>query len=201
MKTKIKFFSIFIIVAIALSFAFSTLDRKVIVIDAGHGGSDFGATMEKQTEKEIVAQVARKIQILNLHSKIKIVLLRNGDSKMDMDERIKEINKINPSLLISLHVNASKNDTKNGIEAYVYEKSNFYEQSLAIAKDLVKAVSNENLVEGKVQNAGFFILRKAECPAVLLEIGYLSNKDNRDYLSSDAGKSAIAGRIFEFINR
>ncbi len=200
MKTKMKLFSNFTAVAIAISFAFTTLDRKTIVVDAGHGGDDFGATMEQQTEKEIVAQIAKKIQTLNLGSKVEIILLRNSDSKMELEERTTEINRINPDLLLSLHVNASKNETKNGIEAYVYEKSNFYEQSLAIAKNLVKAISNENLVEGKVQNAPFLILRKSECPAVLLEIGYLSNKNNRDYLSSDAGQETVAKNILKFIS-
>ena len=201
MKTKMKFFSIFAVVAIMLSFAFSTLDRKIIVIDAGHGGIDFGASVENQTEKEIVAKIARKIQVLNLSSKVEIVLLRNADSKMDLAERAAEVSKINPDLLISLHVNTSTNAAKNGIEAYVYDKSNFYEQSLEIAKGLVKAISNENLSEGKIQNARFFILRKAECPAVILEIGYLSNTENREYISSDSGQSAVAGKILEFINK
>ena len=87
MKTKMKFFSIFAVVAIMLSFAFSTLDRKIIVIDAGHGGIDFGASVENQTEKEIVAKIARKIQVLNLSSKQFLLLNLNSSVEFKFKSR------------------------------------------------------------------------------------------------------------------
>ena len=201
MKTKMKFFTVFMVAALALSFAFTTSVKKTIVIDAGHGGSDFGATIEKQSEKQIVASIAKKIRSLGLNSNIKIVLLRAEDSNFELSDRIEKINNINPDLLISLHVNASKNQEQNGIEAYVNEKSDFYDQSLQAATNLVEAISNENLAKKEVKNAKFYLLRHAKCPALILEMGYLSNKNDREYISSSLGQDEIAKSIFEVIEK
>lgn len=98
-----------IVVLVFLCFAFIPKNDKItVVIDAAHGGSDLGATMNGFSEKEIVSSIAQKIENLNLNSNIEILLTRSDDQNIPNQERVAFINAMKPDLVISLHVNASK---------------------------------------------------------------------------------------------
>jgi len=202
MKNKMKFLAVLGILTIFLSFAFKPLnDKKIIVIDAGHGGKDFGAQIGGELEKKIVENIANKISLLNGKGEIEIVLLREDDSFIELSERVARINIINPSLLISLHINASKNLKENGVNAYVSKQNDFYDKSMESAKDLVDKISNEKLAKGEVKDANFFVIKNSKCPALLLEVGYLSNENDKTYITSESGQNEIANQIFEFIKK
>ena len=202
MKNKMKFLAVLGILTIFLSFAFKPLnDKKIIVIDAGHGGKDFGAQIGGELEKKIVENIANKISLLNGKGEIEIVLLREDDSFIELSERVARINKINPSLLISLHINASKNLKENGVNAYVSKQNDFYDKSMESAKNLVDKISNEKLAKGEVKEANFFVIKNSKCPALLLEVGYLSNENDKNYITSESGQNEIANQIFEFIKK
>ena len=191
------------LLAIFLSFAFKPLplrDKKTIVIDAGHGGKDFGAHIGVQQEKKIVENIANKINLLNGKNEIEIILLRKDDNFLELSERVSKINKINPSLVISLHVSSSQNLNENGVNAYVSKQNVFYEKSKENAKNLVDKISNKKLAKGEVKEADLFVLKNSKCPALLIEIGYLSNENDRTYLISENGQNEIANKIVEFIN-
>ena len=202
MKNKMKFLAVLGILTIFLSFAFKPLnDKKIIVIDAGHGGKDFGAQIGGELEKKIVENIANKISLLNGKGEIEIVLLREDDSFIELSERVARINKINPSLLISLHINASKNLKENGVNAYVSQQNDFYDKSMETAKHLVEKISNEKLAKGEVKDANFFVIKNSKCPALLLEVGYLTNENDKTYITSESGQNEIANQIFEFIKK
>jgi len=187
---------------IFLSFAFKPLplsSKKTIVIDAGHGGEDIGAQIGAYQENIIVENIANKINLLNGKDNIEIILLRKDDSFIELSERVSEINKINPSLVISLHVNSSKNLNENGVNAFVSKQNVFYEKSKESAENLVDKISNEKLAKGEVKDANYFVLKNSKCPALLVEIGYLSNENDRTYLISENGQNEIANKIIEFI--
>ena len=202
MKNKMKFLAVLGVLTIFLSFAFKPLnDKKIIVIDAGHGGKDFGAQIGGELEKKIVENIANKINLLNGKGEIEIVLLREDDSFIELSERVSKINKINPSLLISLHINASKNTNENGVNAYVSKQNDFYDKSMESAKNLVEKISNEKLAKGEVKDANFFVIKNSKCPALVLEVGYLSNEKDKTYITSENGQNEIANQIFEFIKK
>ncbi|MHC0439890.1 N-acetylmuramoyl-L-alanine amidase [Flavobacterium sp. 3-210] len=174
-------------------------NKKTIVIDAGHGGEDVGAQIGAEQEKKIVEKIAKKISALNSKDEIEIILLRNDDSFVQLSERVSKINKINPSLVISLHVNSSKNLNENGVNAYVSKQNAFYEKSKENAENLVDKLSNEKLARGEVKDANYYVLKNSKCPALLVEIGYLTNENDRNYLVSENGQNEIANKIVEFI--
>jgi N-acetylmuramoyl-L-alanine amidase len=175
--------------------------KKIIVIDAGHGGEDYGAKINDEIESKIVESISKKIKLLNVKDEIEIVLLREDDSYIGLNERLKTINKINPDLLISLHINSSNIAEKNGIQAYVSKDNIYYEESLESANSLIDKISNEKLKKGEVNNANFFIIKNSNCPALTLEIGYLSNNNDREYVTSEKGKNEIANRIYQVIKQ
>ena len=111
MKKAIPFFLTF---ATIVSFAFVTTNsvksKQInVVIDAGHGGSDFGATSSSGIEKQIVAQITDKIKFLNKNGNVTIHLTRIGDQFLSLNDRSAMINKIKPDLVLSLHVNQNLN--------------------------------------------------------------------------------------------
>ncbi|KQX08661.1 hypothetical protein ASC72_03645 [Flavobacterium sp. Root420] len=197
MKTKIKVL-VFLSAVVFGLFAFKSLEtKKIIVIDAGHGGDDFGATLNGLQEKAIVETIAKKIKAQNKNENLEIVLLREGDHFMELSERVSIINNLNAKLVISLHINASENLDKNGVQAYVSSKSKFYNESKTNAEILVDRVAGDYFSKGEVKEASFYILKNSNCPALTLEVGYLSNINDRTYITSEKGQNEIAEKILE----
>ncbi|MCD0469467.1 N-acetylmuramoyl-L-alanine amidase [Flavobacterium sp. JAS] len=199
MKTKTKVLLLLSTILFAL-FAFKSLEtKKIIVIDAGHGGDDFGAVLGGLQEKKIVEAISKKIKDQNKNENLEIVLLRDGDHLMKLSERVSIINNLNPSLVISLHINASENFRRNGVEAYVFSKSKFYSESKTNAEILIDKVAGDYFSKGEVKDASFYILKNSNCPAMTLEVGYLSNVNDRNYITSEKGQTEIADKILEAV--
>lgn len=200
MKTTIKVLGILSTALLFGLFAFKPPEeKKVVVIDAGHGGHDFGVTIYDIQEKAISEIIAKKIKALNKDSNINIVLLREGDHFMELSERVSIINNLKPDLLISLHVNSSTNAESNGADAFISSKKEFYEKSKENAEKIINGISGENLSKRKVAEAPFYILKNSNCPAITLEMGFLSNNKDRVYLTSESGQNEIAANILESI--
>jgi len=201
MKTKIKVLVILSAVVFGL-FAFKSLEtKKIIVIDAGHGGHDFGAKLYDFQEKTIVEAISKKVKELNKDNSIEIVLLREGDHFMELSERVSIINNIKPDLVVSLHISSVLNDWKRDqVDAYVSNKNEkFKQESIDSAEKLLSNVSNESLKKGKVKEAPFYIMKNSNCPTVLLELGYLTNETNRTYITSETGQNEIATKILQAV--
>ena len=203
MKKSIPLFLAF---ATIVSFAFVKPNSKApkqitVVIDAGHGGSDFGATSSSSTEKQIVEQITNKIKFLNKNENVSVHVTRIGDEFLSLSDRSVIINKIKPDLVLSLHVNKSSNVAKSGMEFYIANESIANEKSNKIANELRnKFIQNTNLKASEIKKAPFFILKKSEVPAVLVELGYMSNLTDREYLTNDLEQNKIAATIIEFIS-
>jgi N-acetylmuramoyl-L-alanine amidase len=203
MKKSIPLFLAF---ATIVSFAFVKPNSKEpkqinVVIDAGHGGSDFGATSSSATEKQIVEQITNKIKFLNKNENVSVHVTRIGDEFLSLSDRSAIINKIKPDLVLSLHVNKSSNVAKSGMEFYIANESITNEKSNEIANELRnKFIQKTNLKSSEIKKAPFFILKKSEVPAVLVELGYMSNLTDREYLTNDLEQNKIAATIVEFIS-
>ena len=201
-----KVIPLFLTVATFVSFAFvipNTIESKKInvVIDAGHGGSDFGVTSSSANEKQIVSQITEKIKFLNKNEKVTIHLTRTGDQFLSLSDRSALINKIKPDLVLSLHVNQNLNVAKSGMEFYVAKESITKERSNEIAVELRnKFIRNAAIKSSEIKYAPFHILKKSEVPAVLVELGYMSNLDDREYLTNDVQQNKIAATILECIS-
>ena len=193
MKKFLSLLSLCLVVALV---SFTSLNnKKIIVIDAGHGGHDNGATVDELYEKDIVEQISKKIFEKNDPSKVEIVLLRDTDNFISLGDRVARINELNPDLVISLHVNSNTKTDTSGIEAYVSQISSNHEKAKEQAEKLLNAISNDKLQSRGVKQANFMILKKSNCPAITLELGYLSNENDRNYITSEEGQNEIAANI------
>jgi N-acetylmuramoyl-L-alanine amidase len=194
-----------LVVAVFLSVAFSVparSDRQIhVVIDAGHGGHDNGMSADQHLEKVITQAIAEKMRIMNANENIILHFTRTGDNFVDLNERIKMINNLKPDLVISLHVNGVKNGDASGLEFFVSENVDTAEQSMLAASALSrKFMSNHEFAFRGIKKAPFAILKKSVVPAVSVELGFLSNSDDRKLITNDAEQDRIAATILEFIS-
>lgn len=173
--------------------------NQTIVIDVSHGGKDTGATEDGITEKEIVQAIATKIKA-TYKGTAKLVFTRENDQFVSLSDRIKQINKINPDMVISLHINSSKNTNKNGVLAYINTTNNLVFTSKKNAEKLLNVLKGTELNSLGLTPAKFKLIREVKSPSVLLELGFLSNEKDRTYLVSAEGQNEIANSIINYIN-
>jgi N-acetylmuramoyl-L-alanine amidase len=199
MKNSLK---IILVLTAMLSFSFAAKKNKeiVVVIDASHGGKDFGSSNKDFSEKAIVASITKKIKELNSDSELIIRLTRTDDENLSLLERVKIVNEIKPDLFISLHINNSKNPKHSGYEIYVSDKISTFEKSNLLANRLINSFStNYPLPNLGLKTAQFLVLKKSEVPSMLIELGYLSNEFDRNYITDDQNQNEIAKTILEFV--
>jgi N-acetylmuramoyl-L-alanine amidase len=202
MKTKIRILGLLsAAVLLLVCFAFRPLEeKKIIVIDAGHGGYDVGKDIYGFEEKQITETVAKQIKELNNDANIEIVLIRDGDISMELKERVSIINNLKPNLVISIHVNSNSNPMANGVQAYVPSNETFKDKSKEMAEIIVdKLVASGNLAKRNTTEAPFYLLKNANCPIMTLEIGFLTNEKDRNYITSAKGQNEIAAKILEAV--
>lgn len=191
MKNLLRVISV-VALGVLLSFSFSK-EKKVVVIDAGHGGTDLGATREGVSEKEIVLNVAKKIKALNQNQNLEIILTREDDSYPSLAQRTGKINELKPDYTISLHVNNSPRTTteSKGMEVFVQENE--------VSKKLATKFS-EKFQATKIRTGNLHMLRESKVPTILLELGFMNNPQEREYLGSEKGQTETAEKILEFID-
>ena len=176
-------------------------NNKTIVIDAGHGGSDFGASKDGLSEKSLTEIISNKIQNMNQNGDVKIHFTRTNDSFIDLIERARIVNSYQPDLAISLHFNFNKNIEANGFEIYVSDNSPTSEKSKELANQLATAISKTTRLKNRgIKAAPYMILKKSECPTMVLELGFLSNENDRNYINNEKGQTEIAQAILNFVS-
>ena len=180
-----------------------------VVIDAGHGGEDKGAvTPGGQTEKDLALQLVKKIRSLNKNANLKIILTRENDIFMDVKQKAAFVNNQNADLFISIHLDSSpKNlwDSLTGMEVFVskdnYENSG---KSKLFASAIIGSFQNNYGLSTPLLPAqrphGIWVLEAVNHPAVLIEAGYINNKADFAYLSSEKGQQTFAINVLNAIN-
>ncbi len=178
-------------------------EKKVIIIDPGHGGMDSGAIgINKLKEKDVVLEIAMEILKWNktiLNNRYDIYLTRYSDTLISLSHRAKLARVLRPDLFISLHVNHSANKKAKGIEVYIHNSINLKNenlgQSIEFANNIIEQLHKKLGYNPRgVKKANFQVLRQTinTCPSVLVELGFLSNIDEADYLKKEENKNALA---------
>jgi len=173
-----------------------------VVIDAGHGGTDPGASAADGTfEKNLNLSLALKVtDILKEKSNIELIMPRNSDTYPTLTERIQLANYSNADLFVSIHANALPSKPEiSGTETYYYKND-----STSLAKTIhEKLVEATGFDDRGIRQAGFKVIKYTEMPAVLLEVGYLTNRNDvqamkQDYFQQGVAE-AIADGIIEYL--
>lgn len=231
-------------------FAQSNAKFKV-VLDAGHGGKDYGAVYHGNIEKNISLKTVLSVgAILEKDPQVDVIYTRKNDVFIELQQRANIANKSKGSIFVSMHCNANKNQAASGNETYVmgitrnasnlevaktenevvtletdykikYDgfdpnspesvigisilQEEHLDQSIELAgrvqQFFTKKTDNKNR---GVKQAGFLVLRQITMPRVLIEMGFVSNKEEGEFLNSEEGQEllaeAIAGAILDYKN-
>ena len=176
------------------------------MIDVGHGGKDSGAIgINDIQEKDVVMNIANAILKLNdvLDTPLDIYLTRYHDTLISLSDRTKLAKALKADLFVSLHCNHSDNPNARGVEVYVANATTEYsDESTWFAFQVQDALYKSLGFESRgVKFANFQVLREANdyCPAVLLEIGFLSNGDESSYYLKPNSAIAIGKVLIEYL--
>lgn len=170
--------------------------NKVIVIDPGHGGLDTGASRGNVLEKDLTLDIALKLRECLRDMGFKnIIMTRSTDKTLTLDERVQIANNNNADIFVSVHINASVKTEINGIETHYYS-DNGYKVAKVVHKELMK---NVNATDRGLFKSKFYVINHTEAPAVLLELGFISNEQERSSLKSDKRQMGSAQAIADGI--
>lgn len=183
---------------LAMVISLPSTPKKTVVIDVSHGGKDHGSEIEMVSEKEIALQIGTKIKEISEKDDVEIILTRDFDQFLSLQERVDFINGLNPDAVISLHANFSNQQERHGSEFFINGDNIFAEQSNRLAENIAIAL-NIDEENKKVKSERFFLLKNISCPATLIELGYLSNSEDLELLVTTEGQQTFAEAIYEAI--
>lgn len=214
-----------------------------VVLDAGHGGHDFGAVRSNYVEKKIVLDVALRVgELLKKDKNIEVIFTRKTDVFIPLKERSAIANREKADVFVSIHANAVANGpsavgtetfvmgtSKNQSNLDVAKKENavitlendyktsyagydpndpssiigltllqeqYVNQSIDLAAKIQNRFTNDLQRKNRgVKQGPFWVLHGAFMPSVLIELGFLSNPEEGEYLNSERGKEELAQAI------
>lgn len=172
-----------------------------LVIDAGHGGKDPGACGNGLKEKDINLSIALLLkQKLEPYKKeINLKLTRENDTFLELSDRTKISNDFKADLFISIHCNSSSNTNAQGVETYCYRLTNNKGAS-AIHSEIIDAKLYTK--DRKVKEANYYVLKHTKAHAVLVELAFISNKEDAKILKekqNDIAEAILRG-ILNYFN-
>ena len=165
-----------------------------IFIDAGHGGRDPGAVNGDIYEKDIALQIALKLNTALKNNGFETAMSRTTDVFIPLTERAKKANQFGADFFVSIHLNSAGNSSANGIETLVYENKGVNNQlATNIQNELIKITGSTN--RGIKEQKKLVVLNSTKMPAVLIEVGFISNFSERTLLLFNSCQKGIAQAI------
>ena len=225
---------------IVFDYTIEKFKKKIVIVDAGHGGKDSGAVgASRILEKNVTLSVAKKFaQRCNKDNHFKCLLTRNGDYFLNLRQRVKFARQHKGDIFISLHADFHPKKNVRGVSVYTLSEKASDKEAEALAKrenksDLIDGLdlseeskevrnilidltqretmnrstvyvmelinqfkTNTKLLKRAHRFAGFAVLKAPDIPSVLLEMGYLSNKNDAKLLTSEIYQKKIVENIY-----
>lgn len=198
-------------------------ELRRIVIDAGHGGKDSGARNDAYglKEKELTLDVAQRLKRLLLKAGYQIVMTRDTDTYIPLEQRPQYANRSNADLFISIHFNAAGSASASGFESFAltpqYQASSKYPKpgrgdgvaypgngqdswntllGYHVQRALVESVDSE---DRGLKRARFVVLKYLDCPGILVELGFVSHLATAQKLRTAAFREKLAEGLYRGI--
>ncbi len=178
--------------------ASGVLADKVIVVDAGHGGSSTGATGGGYMEKNITLQISLKLRDILESCGAKVIMTRDKDVDVNLYDRPTLANDTHADLFVSIHNDSFTSDSR-GTSTY-YHMSDPSSRALAnVVQQAIVAISGipskGALSDGILYNSGLAVLRASNMPAILVEVAYISNTQDRKRLIDGDFQQRVAQAV------
>ena len=164
----------------------------VVVIDAGHGGFDRGGIAgQRIAEKTMTLDVALRLQKVLQDAGYRVVMTRESDVFVPLGTRVAIANSYPNGIFVCIHFNAARRSAASGIETYFYSRD-----SLALASAVHYNVAGGAPSSNRgVRRRGYFVLRRTRIPAVLVELGFLTNPTEARYVQNNSYRQKLAEEI------
>jgi len=178
------------------------LDRKIIVLDAGHGGWDPGMVSGKVEEKHINLSIAQKLQTFLEQGGATVIITRIDDSDLanskagDMNARRLIANTSHADIFVSIHQNAYASSNVKGAQVFYFNESDNSQKLANLVQDRIKEFVDAGNKLKPRPNSNYYVLKQTEMPAVLVECGFLTNYNDRQKLTSEAYQNKMAWGIY-----
>ncbi len=170
-----------------------------VVIDAGHGGKDPGATSVLGFyEKGINLAVARKVAWLLGQKGLRVKMTRTSDYFVELEDRAAIANNLRADLFVSIHSDSFPKSTRRGFTVYIARSAS--SSSRRAASAIARSMSGTGLNSFGTQTAGYHVLTGTRGPAVLVELGYLSNRREAALLRSSSFQNRLAEAVADGIS-
>lgn len=181
-------------------------DAPVVVLDAGHGGTDLGARAQPPycEEKRICLQTARLVKKHLNQLGYRVVMTRDTDVYVSLPKRVEIAGQASGDLFVSIHCNSVRNPTAQGIEIFFYDNRDDKMRSGASRKlaesVLSRVIRRTEAVSRGVKRGNFYVNREATMPSILIESGFISNPGERALLRTREYQEKVARGIVDGID-
>ena len=179
-----------------------------VILDAGHGGEDGGATSsDGLLEKDLNLALTLTMRDILTANGVNVILTRETDTllydrnvdfqgqkkRLDMAARLKIANETTNAVFVSIHMNTYPNPSCQGVQVWYSENNEAsFELAKTIQSTTQELLQNENDRTVKRSGSSIYLLRKLECPAVLVECGFLSSPEEAALLADESYRQQLA---------
>ena len=183
--------------------------KNIVVLDAGHGGYDNGASKNGTKEKNLnytIIYTLMKDYFTSNAPDTKVYWTRTTDTFITLANRAAFASKVGADMFISLHMNSATNSSANGTEVY-YSSNNNSKSFSGITSKTMATLMNNNLVAGLgtnnrgVKKANFYVIKNNTVPAILIELGFLSGSSDYSKLVNPVFQKNSTKIIYDTINQ
>ncbi|HEX8373355.1 MAG TPA: N-acetylmuramoyl-L-alanine amidase [Chthoniobacterales bacterium] len=166
-----------------------------VIIDPGHGGQDRGGVPGQYVlEKVMCLDVSKRVEQKLRSARMRTYMTRTNDVFIPLGARVAAANGRSRSIFVSIHFNSAANRDARGVETYFYS-SKSYLLAVAIQRRLIP-IAAENR---GIKRRGFYVLRNCRVPAVLVECGFLTNREDARLALSASYRDRLATQIAQGI--
>jgi N-acetylmuramoyl-L-alanine amidase len=190
-----------------------------IILDPGHGGIDYGGVVNRIKEKDLALDLAKQVKERLGKKELEVLMTRETDERVMLDKRVVDAVDNRGAVFVSLHFNKEKDVRKRGIAVYTYgpelrkkwrplahpnikpmpaPPKGLADESAKLGAEFAKALRAEGHRVEQIK-ADYYVLKNPSQPAVLLELGYLTNPDEHKLLVDPAYRAKLADTIASVI--
>jgi N-acetylmuramoyl-L-alanine amidase len=187
-------------------FPFLLWAQQLIVLDAGHGGTDLGTRGRSpySEEKKMTLQTARLVKMYLSRLGYRPVMTRSIDLFLSLERRVEIANKSNADLFVSIHFNSARTPNAKGVEIFFFDSKEHRRKAKAsriLAERILSRVIRRTKAASRgVKKGNFYVLRETEMPAVIVEGGFLSNPQELQFLKDPEYLEQLARGIADGID-
>lgn len=177
------------------------LQGRIIILDPGHGGKDPGAVSGSVSEKSITLKVGTQVKQLLENAGAKVYMTRTGDTYPSLQDRVDFTQANYGEIFVSIHVNSAANTSAQGTETYyAISTGDMYQEDIDLATFINnQIVNNLNMKNRGVKQEQYYVIRNMVIPSILVELGFLSNSQDRNKMTNDQYVTLFAESIYNGI--